>query len=715
MRNRKMRSRMLSKFLLLPSWPACWSWYSSAPRTSALVGLLVGVASSANTGSEDGKGGTTDRDDTPPDLFNHGPQQSEYKYNHRSEQPEDSYANQQLLATRMLGPRTARGSKMSESRHEEQDKSGLLEEAASYFSANGKDFLQIGRSGDNQNDAPPFASRSGTPPRGALADSASDEHLKQGESGAMMVAGTSGAQSDSPGRGGEVELSVQQQLAELRATVAALAKENAELRNHVRKEVTAIRLQVEQGFEGVRDLLAWLEVVLGGVVSYILCSFRMKYTYTAVFLCCGYVAVLVGLVLPTRLVFFPLEYVEESNEGPEDAPGREADDSNGAEASRLRDEKGRGAMGEEAETKLLLPWNFAYMGTLSSVTQQQASGEGKIFTACMVINEVCVLLSCYTSVLYDRPDTGGWGTSGTEYLNVPAIEADTVGNHALRATWLILPRVLMLLTATIPSASFEDEEEEGPGHADERMSEAERLTHMHANRGRKYMLQIHRAVLLAMALLLFFETRQLVWCEKVSIPQVLFACTPLPGESGTGLVHEHDRIRDSRWLYFPRALSLVLGWVFCVVFAVLANVLQHSDARQRGAAAGGRLMPKSTSLLLPRSVYVTEVLAMLTVYGLPFWPMLLAALEDEAQDGLGLQAGGIGKDPLGSIGDNVNRLWDMTFYWTPSCGTHADLLQKFYNSTAPPCDPDKSWWDLDWESGHDPAWHARFKARLGFE
>ncbi|CAD7972938.1 unnamed protein product [Amoebophrya sp. A120] len=102
--------------------------------------------------------------------------------------------------------------------------------------------------------------------------------------------------------------SVKQQLADLaavvatqQAAVARLEKENEELRTRVaegEEVVNAVRVKTDQGFEVVRDLLALVEVVTQWIVTYLLALTRLDYTFTAVFLCCSYGAVLIGLAVP---------------------------------------------------------------------------------------------------------------------------------------------------------------------------------------------------------------------------------------------------------------------------------------------------------------------------------------------------------------------------------------------------------------------------------
>ncbi|CAD7962089.1 unnamed protein product [Amoebophrya sp. A120] len=538
-----------------------------------------------------------------------------------------------------------------------------------------------------------------------------------------------------------------------------------------------------------------------------------------------------------------------------------------------------------------MPWNFTRMGTLSSVTQRADSAEGLIFTTCLIINEVCVLLSRYTLVLYDREcvaeskgneehqdrhfgandlhndHRGGWldhhdeanmyhTPGGKDILYLAALQTERFWSIALRVAWLIFPPVLMLITAAVPSATYDDEEEEqvddggddinkvdldkrhhDPANHDEAKnnnstplspeqprlagpaqdvgvvgsstssgprgskmsknsrrtkSSGDRVSAMHDQRTRKYilcksiilvlianimhdkcfserqnsitssafllaqiwdaiytstiillqcikyMIQLHRVVLFAMGLLLIFETRQLLWSENVNLRLALFGPNAqerreLQGknlqealwslaQAQSGFCGNHDMqvaaVLRYPWLYFPRALCLVLGWFFCAVFAVLCHVLQQSDSDEQytGEAAGGRLIPQAASLRLPRAVFVSEVLAMLFVFGLPVWPMLqnwhgFFDKRNHAVGTPGTQFTTTGKDPFTPIADGVGSLMDIAWWWTPSCGTYADYLMPFYNSTAQAsCGSggsgrDLMWWELPYEKAfNDTYW-----------
>ncbi|CAD7928211.1 unnamed protein product [Amoebophrya sp. A120] len=559
---------MMSKFLLLSS----WSLSSSAPRASGLAGLL-GVAAEATARPEDV---AIDHDETPPDFSFHGLQKKEQEDTNHNTRPEEAQATQRLLATRLLGPHERRT--VEESSEQEKQHGQPFENAVSFISGAAplEEFLEIDRRGydSNYEYEPPSLPHDGALTRATSASGiAPDRHVGVGRPSALLVVG----QEQPPKTKNDVkdEPSVQQQLGELgadmatlRAMVEGLAEENKELRANLTRQGTALRVKTEQGIQGVRDLLALSEVLTQWILTYLLALARLEYTTTAVFLLGGYLAVLVGIFLPTRLVFFPLEYQQDVDDDQEHAlaPADEHP-TRGDDEQRTddNDEAGAKSAGDEGGTKAekklyyVLPWNFAYVGTLSSVTQRQASGEGKIFTACMVINEVCVLLSRYTMVVYESPCRNPYGNKdGDEFLYLASPALDSAKNLAIRVTWLILPRVLMLMTAAIPSASFEDAQERDdetetsplpleavqeqalPDVAPSRnMGRAERffaqlkfrtredrrenqVSMMHDNRSRKYMLQLHRAVLLAMALLLIFETRQLVSEEQISIPQVLF-------------------------------------------------------------------------------------------------------------------------------------------------------------------------------------------------
>ncbi|CAD7945833.1 unnamed protein product [Amoebophrya sp. A120] len=180
------------------------------------------------------------------------------------------------------------------------------------------------------------------------------------------------------------------------------------------------------------------------------------------------------------------------------------------------------------------------------------------------------------------------------------------------------------------------------------------------------------------------------------------------------------------WKYFGRVLCLLLGWVFCAVFAVLCHVLQHSVDQEsyQGEAAGGRLIPKAASLLLPRAVYLSEVLAMLFVFGLPLWPLLGALQAQEGNDAYVLHPGSVfgttKRDPFGTIADGVNSIVASAWVWNPSCGTYSDYLIPFYNSTAQAdagCDGwTGRWWQMPYKVAFNESYSSEdqaYKAGLG--
>ncbi|CAD7945835.1 unnamed protein product [Amoebophrya sp. A120] len=282
---------------------------------------------------------------------------------------------------------------------------------------------------------------------------------------------------------------------------------------------------------------------------------RLEYAFTVVFLACGYAAVLVGILLPTRLVFFPMEYEPPPDEGhPDDTqmvlpvggPREQevpADDLHGVDhgeqlhesssmsltlaatmqgpatspknVDRDEDHLALAAATLQQEDKprrtsegmvyYVMPWNFVYMGTLSSVTQRADSAEGRIFTTCLIINEVCVLLSRYTVVLYDREcDKMHSGAESKNSLYLTTLQTEPFWNLVLRVLWLILPTILMLITAAIPSATYNDEDHrqgdnindndaELPDHGSlaasrvARSNQAAEVAALHDKRTRKYM------------------------------------------------------------------------------------------------------------------------------------------------------------------------------------------------------------------------------------
>ncbi|CAD7962091.1 unnamed protein product, partial [Amoebophrya sp. A120] len=108
------------------------------------------------------------------------------------------------------------------------------------------------------------------------------------------------------------ETSLTSMVIQLNATKANLQRANRELRTSAKtcaRDVADVRENSKLGFRVVRDLLALLETVAEWTLTYLLALSKLEYTFTIVLLACGYIAVVIGIVLPSRLVFLPLEYL----------------------------------------------------------------------------------------------------------------------------------------------------------------------------------------------------------------------------------------------------------------------------------------------------------------------------------------------------------------------------------------------------------------------
>ncbi len=459
----------------------------------------------------------------------------------------------------------------------------------------------------------------------------------------------------------------------------------------------------------MRDLLAFLELLIEWVLTFMVGTSRQGFVWTITLLFIGYIAVLVGITLPTLLVFFPrittlsrgqrMRIADDSDDvggkagagggaaeellrlgGPPQtdsatalsadehqvAPGvlsptpRRGRSATPREVEEVlppgrEDHEGEVVLADEDEQKYyMLPWNFAYRGTLSSVVQQQKSAEGRIFATCLIINEVCVILSRYTLVLYSR-ECEAEPADVREYLYLHAIVTEGIGDQALRILWLILPSVLFLITAALPSRTFVDDEDKRRQRTDEvnrapasasgpaSRSLEEEVSRAHEKDTVVWMRALHLAVFFAMGILLVFETRQLVFSEAVDIGRLLFGdrwseddqeyqpsrvrMGLLSGYPGTCTLAKEQRRQQrqdgvtdmAEWVVLFRVLLILLGWVSSASMLVLQLVLhlRVTSSPLPGASAGGRLLPVSASLVLPRCVYVAEVLAMLSVFALP--------------------------------------------------------------------------------------------------
>ncbi|CAD7966621.1 unnamed protein product [Amoebophrya sp. A120] len=443
-----------------------------------------------------------------------------------------------------------------------------------------------------------------------------------------------------------------------------------------------------------------------------------------VHLLCGFAASLIVVALPISLVFFPKEYHPEGeSEGGEYdvSPGPQLDATAGADGDQadLLPADRPNPPPAKKEKYWLLPWDFARKGTLSSVCQRGDSTEGKIFTTGLVIAEICVLLSRYTLIVYDRSCSG----LSNEDVKLDVISTESFTDLALRVVWLIVPPVLMIITAAVPSNSFRTNapnaaptttagQAAGSGSSNDR----NRVSVIHEEHTRSWSQALHRTVLAAMGLRLIFETRQL-FEEGMDIPAVLFGVSdPLDEKELAFWVSAGDqqvvrRCTDPRartfWIqayrgyHLGRVVCLFLGWLFSLLFSVLVFTADRSaDDHPDGVVAyleGGRLVPHSASLILPRLAFTTEILAMLTVQVLPLWPVLLKVMRYFANVASWIP-------PLTPFA----TLREISYWFValdlPKCGHYFDAqkncekpMDKISSYVAPTFNTSSvSWWEHSW-------------------
>ncbi|CAD7937127.1 unnamed protein product [Amoebophrya sp. A120] len=407
----------------------------------------------------------------------------------------------------------------------------------------------------------------------------------------------------------------------------------------------ALRENTTAAFERIRDVGATNEYVLELVVAFLFGWMRSQALFSTVFVCLAYLAAVSITLLPARLVLCPRRF-----------PTRE-------HAEKMR-KRGLGHLlnGVEEEEFYLLPWNFYEHGTLSSVCQVQSSPEGIIFTSGLLMFGVFVILSRYTFELHSPwcflkhslvTDLGTGFTVTQSYLEM-----------SLRLLLLVVPASGFILTACLPSVSFDHDEitplpaansssrAKEADKAGESVDEEERArisapraqqielqaeaTRMSLQQSQKYLSIGHGAfVVLAMFLMLVFETVQLVFGEGVSVSYVFrFFEDPTPHDPllakrvedmaqfhALSTMDSCQRREVCVAYYFEpflaaRMLTLLFGWVSASLFVVLKSCVNFRQG-QMSEKRSGPLVPVTVSLFWPSLVFVLEVLAMYTVFLLP--------------------------------------------------------------------------------------------------
>ncbi|CAD7949306.1 unnamed protein product [Amoebophrya sp. A120] len=351
------------------------------------------------------------------------------------------------------------------------------------------------------------------------------------EKRSMAVGATAtGAQKE------ELRFPTEQQFRQMQQKMAILETEMQQkistLETETQKKIAMLEANATACANSVTDVRhagGTVEELTGLLMVHTFGIWRMDYVAAVVCLLSGFAAALIVVALPIRLVFFPREYCpEEESAGGEDVtagPQQEATALAGGEQADPLSADRLNPPSAKREKYWLLPWDFAEQGTLSSVCQRGDSTEGKIFIAGLVIAEICALLSRYTLIVYDH-NCSGYDTVLETKLDV--ISTEHMIDLALRVVWLIVPSVLMIITAAVPSNSFRANAPNaaptttaGDSAGSGRSTVRTRVSAIHEEDTRIWSQALHTTVLAAVGLRLIFETRQVVR-ERVDISGALF-------------------------------------------------------------------------------------------------------------------------------------------------------------------------------------------------
>ncbi|CAD7922335.1 unnamed protein product [Amoebophrya sp. A120] len=228
-------------------------------------------------------------------------------------------------------------------------------------------------------------------------------------------------------------LSFEERLRALEEQNQAQREEIEHLQAQAVTHATAVKKHDAQ-FHATRDIGSLTDEIMTYQYAVHISRLRIDYVHTIVFVGYGFLCILVGLLYPCWLVFMPMSYDDEY---------------------------------------LMLPHDFVLQGTISSVTQSTKTGQGRIWTTCLVAQQVCLLLSRYTTVIYDSRNSiseydvkDNWtGNEGQLTVRKPVAFLDKARNvinrepfHyiVLRIIWLVVPAVCLIFTAAVPSATDEE-------------------------------------------------------------------------------------------------------------------------------------------------------------------------------------------------------------------------------------------------------------------
>ncbi|CAD7935000.1 unnamed protein product [Amoebophrya sp. A120] len=264
--------------------------------------------------------------------------------------------------------------------------------------------------------------------------SAAGENISEGEKEEIEHHGSTGRRGEkSPPPPGSAEI-----------RIAALEKQVSEVlrtQDDQRKALERVRFVGRYfALQAARGQAMWLGTT------------REKVTFACMCLFGGIFAVLVGLLLPCRLVFFPIRILERRLSREELRARRRSSTVGNSSVTLLA-----ATDADEQEASYLLPWDFAYRGTLSSVCQVQDSPEGLIWKACLLLYCASAFLSHYTFEAHTawcrEYDPRLPGRIALESV----LRRPQVGTYVeirSRMFWLVAPYTLFAVVALVPSFSF---------------------------------------------------------------------------------------------------------------------------------------------------------------------------------------------------------------------------------------------------------------------
>ncbi|CAD7928922.1 unnamed protein product [Amoebophrya sp. A120] len=586
-------------------------------------------------------------------------------------------------------------------------------------------------------------------------------------------------------------LQLQQMEQELRVLREATTRRFAEERNATDTRFAKEKNETERRFVTVRNVGSINEIILQRLLAVTIARTRTDGFTSVVFLVVGFIAAVVGTILPTALVFFPTiqempvvvvgddEYASRGRlragaEGEDDGESTTGEQPQ----QELPAQQEAGAAVVETETYYFLPEDFVDTGTLSNVCCSHGSAQGKIWSSCLVCYAMSMLLSRYTFKLYpdwcpfnqddDAPDLA------TAELGLG--EVSSFHEVAYRMLWLLVPNILFILLAAIPTVNGpgarsgqrnmnsntpsppppsglrpvpllgesvphvqgvnpDNLRENATSHASNSTAGSAQEAFLTRNRGWLKFMHVGLAGI-AVGGLLFAETLQLFVGEGVHVVNLF----TMSGESAMNAAWH-----DASWLehrmspslftaetsechgMWPpekmlpkifrfRVVTILLAFVSGVCCAVSSLALDKIrsevvDDKIVRMQKGALVPTRSTSLFLPRLVYTFELVTMLLVWTLPFYPALINEYRyyDDFR--------ALNQD----ITTQVGTIYRFHSDALPQCGTYFDLAaprvcsdldQNPYNihlyNTGDPAEGGDSkwmWWQAE-QSGNVPIVNA---------